>query len=220
MIRVKICGVRDARAIDASVAAGATYLGLNFFEPSPRFVPFADAAGLAGNVPPGIAKVALSVDATDAELDQITGTVPVDMLQLHGSETPARIGELKARYGLPVIKAVPVAVADDLQFLPSYEQVADQILLDAKPPVGSEIPGGHGVPFDWRLIAGRRWSVPWMLSGGLTPDNVAEAISLTGATQVDVSSGVEASRGVKDTGLIASFLSAAQGAPVPVSTGK
>ena len=217
MIRVKICGVRDAYGVEASVKAGATYLGFNFFEPSPRYVPIEDAAGLASQVPPGVAKVALSVNATDAELDAITGTVPLDFLQVHGAESPERVMDLKTRYGLPVIKALPVSQAADLEILPLFEGVADQILLDAKPPKDAKMPGGHGVPFDWQLIAGRRWATPWMLSGGLTPQNVAEAISLTGAVQVDVSSGVEANRGEKDAGLIASFLSAAQGSPVGVS---
>ena len=153
---------------------------------------------LAASVPPGVAKVALTVDADDAALDALLARVPVDMLQLHGHESPERVAEVRARYGLPVMKAVGVAGEEDLPALDDYGRVADQILVDAKPPKGADLPGGNGLAFDWRLIAGRRWPVPWMLAGGLTPENVAEAIRLTGARQVDVSSGVESMPGVKD----------------------
>ncbi|MEX0301720.1 MAG: phosphoribosylanthranilate isomerase, partial [Leisingera sp.] len=154
--------------------------------------------------------VALVVNATDAELDAITGAVPLDMLQLHGKESPERVAEVRARYGLPVMKAVGIADASDLPQIALYEQVADQLLIDAKPPKEAELPGGNGLAFDWRLLAGRKyWQKPWMLAGGLTPDNVAEAIRMTGARQVDVSSGVESAPGVKDTALIESFTKAA-----------
>jgi phosphoribosylanthranilate isomerase len=158
-----------------------------------------------------VAKVALTVDATDADLDAILDQVPIDMLQLHGHEAPDRVAEVRARYGLPVMKAVGVATAGDLADLDAYARVADQILVDAKPVPGAVLPGGNGVAFDWRLIAGRRWPVPWMLAGGLTPENVAEAVRLTGARQVDVSSGVESAPGVKDPARIAAFLRAAAG---------
>jgi phosphoribosylanthranilate isomerase len=131
------------------------------------------------------------------------------MLQLHGRETPARVAEVRARHGLPVMKAAGLGGPDDLPALAAFEVVADQILVDAKPPKGSVLPGGNGVAFDWRLIAGRRWTKPWMLAGGLTPQNVAEAVRLTGARQVDVASGVEASPGVKDAALIRAFVAAA-----------
>lgn len=157
----------------------------------------------------GIAKVALVVNADDATLDAITAHVPLDMLQLHGSETPDRVAELKARYGLPVMKAVGVADAADLAAIDAYSEVADQLLIDAKPPKEADLPGGNGLAFDWQLLAGRKyWTKPWMLAGGLTPENVAEAVHLTGATQVDVSSGVEASPGVKDADRIAAFAAA------------
>ena len=208
-IRVKICGLRDAAAVDAAVAAGAAYLGFVFFPKSPRNVDVDTAAALAATVPPGVAKVALTVDADDAALDALTAAVPLDMLQLHGSESPERVAEVRARYGLPVMKAVGVATAEDLPRLDTYARVADQILVDAKPPPGADLPGGNGLAFDWRLIAGRRWPVPWMLAGGLTPDNVAEAIRATGARQVDVSSGVESAPGVKDPELIRAFVTAA-----------
>lgn len=195
--------------------AGARYAGFVFFEKSPRHLALAAARALAAEAPLGLAKVALVVNADDAALDALTGTVPLDMLQLHGGETPARVAEIRARYGLPVMKAVGIADAEDLPALADYEAVADQILVDAKPPRTAELPGGNGVSFDWRLIAGRSWRKPWMLAGGLTPDNVAEAIRLTGAPQVDVSSGVESAPGLKDPARIASFVAAAQAGPVP-----
>lgn len=206
--RVKICGLRDAAMLDAAVQAGAAYVGLVFFEKSPRNVTLVQAAALAAMVPAGVAKVALVVDADDAQLDALLAQVPVDILQLHGAETPARVTAVKARYGLPVMKAVGVAGPDDLAALDIYAQVADQLLVDAKPPVDADLPGGNGLAFDWRLIAGRRWPVPWMLAGGLTPANVAQAVALTGAGQVDVSSGVESALGVKDAALIAAFCAA------------
>ncbi|MFT6073826.1 MAG: phosphoribosylanthranilate isomerase [Yoonia sp.] len=206
--RVKICGLRDLAGMQAAVDAGASYVGLVFFPKSPRNVSIAQAATVAKSVPVGVAKVALVVNADDALLDAITAEVPLDILQLHGQETPERVTEIRARYGLPVMKAVGVADESDLAALDAYAQVADQILVDAKPPKNADLPGGNGFAFDWRLIAGRRWPVPWMLAGGLTPENVTEAIALTGATQVDVSSGVEASPGVKDAALIAAFCEA------------
>jgi len=212
-VRVKICGLSEVRHVAAAAEAGAAYLGFVFFEKSPRNVSAAQAAALAAEVPPGVAKVALVVNADDATLDAITAAVPLDMLQLHGSESPDRVAEVKARYGLPVMKAVGVAGEQDLSALGDYAQVADQLLVDAKPPTGGDLPGGNGLAFDWRLIAGRRWAVPWMLAGGLTPENVALAVQMTGARQVDVSSGVESAPGQKDTALIQSFIAkATQGA--------
>ncbi len=208
--RVKICGLRDVLMMQVAADAGASYVGLVFFPKSPRNVSIAQAATVARAVRAGIAKVALVVDADDALLDAITGEVPLDILQLHGNETPERVAEIRTRYGLPVMKAVGVADASDLDALDAYAKVADQILVDAKPPKDADLPGGNGLAFDWRLIAGRRWPVPWMLAGGLTPDNVAEAIALTGATQVDVSSGVEIAPGEKDAALITAFCKAAQ----------
>mgnify|MGYP000556955003 CR=1 FL=1 len=207
--RVKYCGLTRPEDIEAAAAANAAYVGFVFFPPSPRALTVEAAAPLALLVPQGIAKVALTVDADDALLDRITDGVALDMLQLHGKESPERVREVKERYGLPVMKAVGVAEEADLETLERYLKAADQILLDAKAPKGAELPGGNGLAFDWRLIAGRRWPVPWMLAGGLTPDNVAEAIRLTGARQVDVSTGIERERGVKDAGLIAAFGAAA-----------
>ena len=208
-IRTKICGLTRPEDVDAVARAGATYIGLNFFPRSPRVVSFETARDLAIEVPMGIAKVGLVVNADDAFLDDLTSVVPLDILQLHGSETPERVAEVRARYGLPVMKALGVADADDVAALDVYSEVADQILVDAKPPKNAVLPGGNGVTFDWRLIANREWSVPWILAGGLTPDNVAEAIALTGTQQVDVSSGVETAPGVKDAELIDAFVTAA-----------
>lgn len=208
-MNIKICGLRDARGVEAAVSAGARYIGLVFFEKSPRNVSVAQAARLALQAPEGVAKVALTVNASDAFLDEITARVPLDILQLHGAESVARVAEVRTRYGLPVMKAVGVADADDLAILGEYEAVADQILVDAKPPKNAALPGGNGLSFDWRLIAGRQWQKPWMLAGGLTPENVAEAIKLTGAQQVDVSSGVESAPGVKDAARIKAFVEAA-----------
>ena len=207
-IQVKICGLTDLAGIEASVNAGARYLGFNFFPKSPRYVTPAQAAELATAVPPGVCKVALTVDADNALLDDVAGQAPFDMLQLHGHETPERVAAVKARYGLPVMKVVGVANAEDLANVEAHSTVADQILVDAKPPKGAVLPGGNGIAFDWRLIAGRRWLVPWMLAGGLTPENVSEAIAQTGARQVDVSSGVESAPGCKDADMIADFRAA------------
>jgi phosphoribosylanthranilate isomerase len=207
--RTKICGLTTADDVAAAVAGGAAYVGFVFFPRSPRHLEIAQATALAVEVPPGVAKVALTVDATDADLDAILDRVPIDMLQLHGHEPPDRVAQLRTRHGLPVMKAVGVATEVDLADLDIYAQVADQILVDAKPVPGAVLPGGNGVAFDWRLISGRRWPVPWMLAGGLTPENVADAVRLTGARQVDVSSGVESAPGVKDPARIAAFLRAA-----------
>jgi phosphoribosylanthranilate isomerase len=208
-IRVKICGLRTVADVAAVAAAGAAYAGFVFFAKSPRNLTLDQARSLAHAAPVGLAKVALVVDATDAELDQIVDQVPLDMLQLHGHETPDRVAEVRSRYGLPVMKAVGVADEGDLAAVFDYSLVADQILVDAKPPKGAALPGGNGLSFDWRLVAQRRWLRPWMLAGGLTPDNVGEAIRLTNARQVDVSSGVESAPGVKDAGKIAAFTRAA-----------
>ena len=205
-VSVKICGLANVDDVRACADAGVNYMGLVLFEKSPRNITIPAARELALAAPLGLAKVALVVNPSDAELDAITGTVPLDMLQLHGRETPERVTEVKARYGLPVMKAVGIADGDDLPKLESYFGVADQILVDAKPPKGGELPGGNGLSFDWRLIAGRRWPCPWMLAGGLTPENVAEALKMTGAKQVDVSSGVEDAPGQKNAELIQKFV--------------
>ena len=208
-IRVKICGLTRPEDVAAVAAAGAQYAGFVFFEKSPRNVNIETARALALEAPVGLAKVALVVDADDAELDAIVGSVPLDMLQLHGHESPERVSEVRARYGLPVMKAVGVADVEDMAQIALYEEVADQLLIDAKPPKGADLPGGNGLSFDWRLLSGRKyWRKPWMLAGGLTPQNVRQAAQMTGARQVDVSSGVEAGAGVKDARRIAEFVAA------------
>lgn len=209
-IRVKICGLRTEADLAAVAAAGAAYAGFVFFPKSPRHLTLEEGRRLTLAAPERLCKVALTVDASDAELDAITEAMPLDMLQLHGHETPDRVAELRARYGLPVMKAVGVSDEGDLAAVLDYSLVADQILVDAKPPKGAPLPGGNGLSFDWRLVAQRRWLRPWMLAGGLTPANVAEAVRLTNAWQVDVSSGVESAPGVKDAGRIAAFVRAAR----------
>lgn len=207
-VKIKFCGITRQEDVVGAAAAGAAYLGFNFFPKSPRYVTPVQAGELAALVPEGITRVALVVDPTDALLDEITGAAAMDMIQLHGSETPERVTEVKARYGLPVMKVLAVGDASDLEKIAAYEAVADQLLIDAKPPKGAVLPGGNGVAFDWRLIAGRDWALPWMLAGGLTAANVAEAVRLTGATQVDLASGVESAPGVKDAGMMAGFAAA------------
>jgi phosphoribosylanthranilate isomerase len=207
-VQVKICGLSTPDQVRWAVEAGARYIGFVFFAKSPRNVAIETAAALALEVPPGVAKVALVVDPDDALLDEILARVPIDMLQLHGGETPARVAQIRAAHGLPVMKAVGIAGPDDVAKLDSYSPVADQLLVDAKPPKGAPLPGGTGVPFDWGLLRGYRFQRPWMLAGGLTPQNVVAAVKLTGARQVDVSSGVESAPGVKDEALVRAFLRA------------
>ncbi|MDQ2094560.1 phosphoribosylanthranilate isomerase [Rhodalgimonas zhirmunskyi] len=209
-VRTKICGLTRREDVTACAEAGVVYIGLNFFAKSPRYVTPAQARMLALEAPVGLAKVGLVVDADDATLDAILDEVPLDMLQLHGHESVERVRWVRARYGLPVMKAVGVSEAADLDALARYAAVADQILVDAKPPKGAILPGGNGVPFDWTLLDGREWATPWMLAGGLTPQNVTEAIKRTGAVQVDTASGVETAPGVKDADLIRAFVEAAE----------
>ena len=211
-VRVKICGLRSRAEIRAAGDAGAAYVGLVFFPPSPRNMTVADARWALADAPEGLACVALTVDADDAALDAIVGLGRIDMLQLHGRETPERVAEVRARFGLPVMKALGIAEPAHLEAIEVYSEVADQLLIDARPPRGAALPGGNGLAFDWQLIAGRSWPVPWLLAGGLTPENVGEAIRLTGARQLDVSSGVESRPGEKDLARIAAFIRAAHAA--------
>lgn len=211
-IAIKFCGLSRAEDVTAAADAGARYVGFVFFPKSPRNVSVAQARALALEVPLGIAKVALVVNADDALLDEIMDQVPLDMLQLHGSETPARVTEVRARYGLPVMKAIGVGEAADLAAIDVYAEVADQLLIDTKKPRDADRPGGNGLAFDWGLLAGRKyWTVPWMLAGGLTQDNVAEAVRVTGAKQVDLSSAIESAPGVKDAARMAAFAAALHG---------
>jgi phosphoribosylanthranilate isomerase len=212
MAKVKVCGIRTPEAMAAALEARADLVGLVFFPPSPRNVSLEDAAPLADYARGFAAIVALVVDADDALIARIVAEVNPDMLQLHGSEAPQRVAAIRERFGKPVMKVIKVETAADAEAALAYKNVADLILFDAKPPADADRPGGHGVAFDWRLLDGVRGRVPFMLSGGLTAANVAEAVRATGATVVDVSSGVETAPGVKNRGLIQRFIAAAHDA--------
>lgn len=213
-IGVKICGVKTPADLVVAADSGARYVGLNFFDKSPRFVSVEQAQSLCRGAPHGILKVGLVVDASDAGVDQLLRNVALDALQLHGSETPERVLEIKNRFDVPIIKAIGISDAGDLKRINLFGAVADQLLVDAKPPIGAALPGGNGVTFDWSLIAGVDWAVPWLLAGGLTSDNVGQAIRESGADQVDVSSAVEKRPGEKDPDSIRAFCAAAIGLPV------
>lgn len=207
-VAIKFCGLSRPADIEAAATAGARYVGFVFFPKSPRAVTPEQARALALAVPVGIAKVGLVVDPSDGELDTLLAQVPLDMLQLHGHETPQRVAAVKKRYGLPVMKAIGIATAGDLPEIDAFGAVADQLMVEAKPPKGADRPGGNATTFDWSLIAQRRWPVPWMLAGGLTVENVAQAVKTTSTRQVDLSSGVESAPGVKDASMMAAFAAA------------
>jgi len=209
---VKICGIKDLAAMDAALEAGADMVGLVFFPASPRNVTPAEAGELAARARGKAKVVALSVDADDRLLDAIEASIAPDLHQLHGSETPAHVSELRARTKKPVMKAIPVASANDLLPLASYEAVADWILFDAKAPKDATRPGGHGQTFDWTLLQSVKRGKPMMLSGGINPANVAQAIETVRPDAVDVSSGVESAPGVKDREKIFAFVRAARSA--------
>ena len=206
---VKICGITTAHAADAAVRAGADFGGLVFHPKSPRNLSFEAARALAERMRGRLRLVALTVDADDELLAAVVKAVRPDFLQLHGKETPARAAAVRARFGVPLIKAVAVAEAADLSSVPCYQQSCDMFLFDAKAPEGA-VPGGQGVPFDWQLLRGRSFARPWLLAGGLTPENVARAIVAAAAPGVDVSSGVETAPGIKSASLVADFVSAAR----------
>jgi phosphoribosylanthranilate isomerase len=206
-VLVKICGLSTPQTLDATIAAGADLAGFVFFAKSPRHIDLDTARALGEQAAGRIQKVALTVDADDAALAEIVAALRPDMLQLHGHESPERVGAVKARFGLPVIKAIGVASAADVAAARSYDGVADWLLFDAKPAPDATVPGGAGVVFDWDLLRNIT-AAKWMLSGGLDPENVAAALRQTQAPAVDVSSGVESARGVKDAGKIATFVAA------------
>jgi phosphoribosylanthranilate isomerase len=210
--KVKICGLKTEAAVNAALAGGADYVGLVFFAASPRSIDPQAAATLADQARARAKVVALLVDPEDALIEAIVKVVAPDMLQLHGEESPERALAIRRQWDLPVIKAVKVASVADARLALNYRAMADMILFDARAPEGADRPGGHGAAFDWSMLAGVKEHVPYMLSGGLTPDNVAEAIRATRATIVDVSSGVESSPGEKDPDLIRRFLQAAKAA--------
>lgn len=207
-VKAKICGLNHPAAVAAAVAGGASHLGFNFYPPSPRYVDPLKAASLAANVPAGIIKVGLFVDASDEEIARALAEAPLDMLQLHGDETPRRVKDLRRRFGKPVMKVLRVASAADIAAADEFLPAVDWLLFDAKPPpeMTNALPGGNAISFDWSLIAGRGWPKPWMLSGGLNIANLATAVRTTRATTVDVASGVEDSPGRKSPEKIAAFL--------------
>lgn len=208
---VKICGLSTPETVEAAIAAGADMVGFVFFPPSPRSVGYELARTLAAEVRGRAQTVALSVDATDAQLAASIEALKPDLLQLHGKEDPERVATIRARFGLPVMKALPIAERADLAPVRLYEKVADRLIFDARAPREATRPGGLGKPFDWTLLEGLNLAVPYMLSGGLDPDNVAEALRITGAPGVDVSSGVEHAPGKKDPEKIVAFIRAARG---------
>jgi len=207
-IKAKICGLNHPAAVAAAVAGGASHVGFVFYPPSPRSIDPLKAASLAAGVPAGIVKVGLFVDASDEDIVRTLGEAPLDMLQLHGAETPRRVKDVRRKFGKPVMKALRVASAADIAAADEYLPAVDWLLFDAKPPpeMKNALPGGNAISFDWSLIAGRGWSKPWMLSGGLNVRNLADAVRITGAKTVDVSSGVEDSPGRKNPEKIAAFL--------------
>jgi phosphoribosylanthranilate isomerase len=216
-VLVKICGLKTPEALDVALEAGADMVGFVFFPPSPRHVGLAAAAELGRRVGDRARKVALIVDADDALLKSITDALRPDLLQLHGAETPARVQAIKARFGLPVMKAIAVEARADLAAVKHYNTVADRLLFDARAPREATRPGGLGKPFDWHLLEELDLAVPYMLSGGLDPDNVAAALRITSAPGVDVSSGVERAPGEKDHDKIRAFIRAARRVQMPAS---
>lgn len=209
-VAAKICGISTTEAMDAATAGGARWVGLVFYPPSPRAVDTATAAELAARVPDGTGVVGLFVDPDDETIAEVADGVRLDLLQLHGEESPERVAAIRRRYALPVMKAIKIAGAADVAGAAAYFDAADMLLFDARAPkdMKGALPGGNALAFDWRLIADRDWPLPWMLSGGLDAGNVAEAVATSGATRVDVSSGVESAPGRKDPARIRAFLDA------------
>jgi phosphoribosylanthranilate isomerase len=211
-LTVKICGLKTPETLAAALDAGADQVGFVFFPPSPRHLGLEGARMLAAQVQGRAKKVALTVDADDDLLGDIVAALHPDILQLHGKETPERVAVVRARFHLPVMKAIPVSTRADLAPVRRYAEVADRLLFDARAPHDATRPGGLGTPFDWHLLAGLHVPVPYMLSGGLDASNVAEALEVTHAPGVDVSSGVERAPGVKDPDRIRAFIAAARAA--------
>ncbi len=205
-VRVKICGLTTAAAVAAAVRGGAAYVGFNFFPPSPRCLEPDMAAILAAAVPDAIPKVGVFVDPEDELLRRVLGAVPLDIVQLHGSEPPERLTDIKSRFAVEVMKAINVGTADDLAQATTYEPLADQLMFDARPPAAATRPGGNAVSFDWSILAGKTWRRPWFLAGGIHAGNLAAAVAMSGASLVDVSSGVERAPGDKDPAKIQAFL--------------
>jgi phosphoribosylanthranilate isomerase len=219
-VTAKICGLSTEEAVTAASAGGAAYLGFVFYPPSPRAVTPQRAAQLCAAVPAGITRVGLFVDAEDRVIEAALTVAPIDILQFHGGESPERVAAAKRRFGRSVMKAVAIAGFESVLDAHRYEDVADILLFDAKPPLHPPaLPGGNGLAFDWALIADRAWRAPWMLSGGLTAELLPEAVRISGAAAVDVSSGVESRPGVKDPDKIRAFLAAAYALQSPKGRG-
>lgn len=207
-IAAKICGLSTPETVATAIAGGARFVGFVFFPPSPRNLSPAQAGSLVRAVPAGVTRVGVFVDPDDDLLKRVLAAAPLDILQLHGEETPERVAQIKQRFGKPAMKAIKIAGETDLAAAPRYYGVADWLMFDARPPKTATRPGGNALAFDWELLSARRWPLPWMLSGGLTPANVAEAVRVARATSIDVSSGVESAPGVKDVAKIRAFLGA------------
>ncbi|MDC0033816.1 phosphoribosylanthranilate isomerase [Alphaproteobacteria bacterium] len=207
-MQTKICGINSRDAMQEAVDCAADFIGLVFYPPSPRAVTAHDASALIKNVPAHVRKVGLFVDMEDDRLTAILSQVSLDLLQLHGTETPERVRKIRQLTNIPVMKAIRVATERDIAEADCYLDIADRILFDAKvpPDIKGALPGGNAITFDWKLLSGRNWPCPWMLSGGLNAGNVAEAVKISGASSVDVSSGVESFHGTKDPSLIREFL--------------
>lgn len=216
---IKICGLKTQEAVDLAVVRGATHIGFIFFEKSPRHIDPMSAGVLAESVRGKVKIVAVTVDADNEELEEIIAFLKPDILQLHGSETPERVLNVKAVFGLPVMKAFSVRTVEDLRKVTSYEGLADRFLFDAKPPAGSELPGGNGVSFDWDIMAALDEGVDYMLSGGLNKENVGKALSMTRAPGIDISSGVESAPGVKDLNKMNAFFDAVENWQASASEG-
>ena len=208
-MQIKICGVKTIDIANAAIAAGATHIGLNFFERSPRYITPAKAAEISHHIKNKIKIAAVTVDPTDELLKEITSITHLDYIQLHGHETPARAQEIKNKFGLKIIKAIPIKEKADLLLAEKFKTIADYILFDAKPNADAKLPGGNALSFDWNILKGFSPDYKYILSGGLTPSNVKQAIKTTNALFLDVSSGVESSSGVKDANLINSFINSA-----------
>jgi len=205
-IDVKICGLKTQDAVDAAVSGGARMLGFVFFPPSPRCITPFEAVPLMKSVPQGVLRVGLFVDPDDLDVGAVCRQLPLDLVQLHGQESLARVSDIKAITGLPVMKAIGISDSDDIKRAHAYESICDYILLDAKPPKGAPLPGGNALSFDWGLILGETWTKPWLLAGGLNVDNLESAVKTSGAKFVDTSSGVEEPPGHKNVAKINQFL--------------
>jgi phosphoribosylanthranilate isomerase len=212
-VEVKICGLDRAETVDAAIEFGAAYTGFVFYPPSPRNLTPADASDLTARVPSNVTRVALFVDPSDDDIAAVLDLNQIDLLQLHGAESAERIAAIKSITGLAAMKVVKLAGADDLAASQEYLNTADHLLFDAKPPaeMTNALPGGNALAFDWKLLRNAEIALPWMLAGGLTPENIAEAVAISGAKAIDVSSGVENAPGVKSVEKIKAFLTAVQG---------